>query len=354
MERIQSMSLKGLKLAVAAVFAACAMLAASAVQASVAQADVTVTKTSSSYTQVIPVKLNKGGFKLTVTAGTNSASAGVYTTSNSTSGQEAFAWAGSAYSTDVEYGSVAKSTTYYLRISSNGTGARVTINEYGMSKTLVNGRNVLSSSAGDGNSVSYYKINVPSRGYITLNLKNMESTNISAYTQVYNSKLKAISGGWDYYYSSKDADGIGVKKGTYYIGVKSSVDVYSVGYTFKKYGKKAGSKKSKATKIKKKKSKKGVITQGGGSQWYKFKVTKNKAPKIYLSGKTYSGGNYGGLRATVYKNGKKIGGTLTLNSTFTSTGGKVTIYGSGSYKGTYQIKISKYNTGSGAYKLKWK
>ena len=68
------------------------------------------------------------------------------------------------------------------------------------------------------------------------------------------------------------------------------------------------------------------------------------------SAKTFAGGDYGGLRATLYKGSKKIS-TIALNDTYPT--GTLRSY-SKLPKGTYYLKVSRYDTGSGYYALKLK
>lgn len=297
------------------------------------------------------VVLEKGTFALTVNAGSKTSTAGIYTEESCTLGSQLGFVATSKYQDSTRYVSIPKAGTYYLRLSNTGTQpAQATITTYGMNTPLKKGAYVYSSTDGSGSSVFYHKVSVPARGYISVSLAGVSSSYGSFNIKVCNSKKKSLSGAWTNYYQASNGKYIGVKKGTYYLAVKSSASVYKVKYTYTKVASKVAASKKKAKVLKSGKKTTGIAAVGESANWYKIKNAKKREVKVSCSGKTFGGGSYGGLRATLYKGSKKIS-TIALNGTYPT--GTLRSYSKLS-KGTYYLKVSRYDTGSGYYALKLK
>ncbi|MGI6591421.1 MAG: hypothetical protein ACOX1O_07465 [Eggerthellaceae bacterium] len=203
---------------------------------------------------------------------------------------------------------------------------------------------------------NYYKIKVPARGYLTLTMKIKDQYRTYGYWSIWicNGKKKSLQGKKARNYfegdGAGDARAIGVKKGTYYLKVKnSSVYSYSIKVTETKVKGKGAAKKAKAKNLKRKKAFKGVVASGEKAQWFKIKNGKARILHVKFGGKTYAGGNYGGLKVRVYYKGHKLG-SGTVNSSYHTA--KLESFQK-EPKGTYLVKVSGYSTGSGFYTLKW-
>lgn len=301
--------------------------------------------------QVFSVPLSKGGVKMSLEAGADDATMYLYPTADCSGSWLGYGYANMAYAKKTAYAGIAKSTTYYLKIRSGKPGAKVTITSYGTTGTLKSGKTITKSSCGDNNSVSYYKFKAKKRGYLNLAFYSLDGGDYGYYQiKVTNSKKKALTGDWTYISSSSPAKNIGVKKGTYYIAVKSSRQVYTLTPTFKKATKSVKTKRSKAKKIKKGKKVKAVLAAGEKAAWYKFKNTKKHKVKLSVTSKTFGSG----IKVEVF-DGKRSGGSFTFNSYRKSD--TIQIYDLLSKKlskGTYHIKVSSNNKGCGYYTLKWK
>lgn len=346
------------KLGLGAFACAIALLVAACLAAGTAHAATyTLTKSpANKYAQaeqVFPVSLKKGSVKLDLVAGADSAAAGLYAKSDCSDTGEASAYASGAYSKYTTYGSVAKNTTYYLKIRSYATGAKVTLTQYPTSVTLKSGKTKkVGNVGGTSDEISYLKVKASKRGYFNLDLQRADgySGYASCSVKLLNSKKKSLTGGWRSVYDAKGARGLAVKKGTYYIAFKTGARVVSAKATFKAVKTKVKTKKSKAKKLKKGKTVKAVVAAGEKAAWYKFKNTKKHKVKIYLKSKTFAGGNYGGIKVTVYEGSRSMG-SCSLNGTFPNNTLKSL---SKLSKGTYRIKVEGYETGCGYYTLKWK
>lgn len=212
----------------------------------------------------------------------------------------------------------------------------------------------------------YHRITVPSTGALVITGNSIWESAYSGSTYFYSMKVELYSAKMkrlepnDYgtYVSATDSRVAvyGVKKGTYYIKV-SGEDNYSLAAAVEKTTNKGGTSKKKATTISQKKTIKGVMPAGEKStatDWYKFKVTKNKVLQIKLD--TANNGMFQfWLYGPSYKNGIWIdsleneGGTYYSINSLTKKKVKVA-------KGTYYIKVkrSTYDKkSSGIYSIRW-
>ena len=235
---------------------------------------------------------------------------------------------------------VATSSTNILALYAPAT---MNITATTTTKSYILGRPANSST------VSSFKVKAPGKGYIYLNMGDEISTNGLYYK---------TSGFSDFEYLTQSDAGryVGVKSGTYTISVRSYTPLYGVNVKYKKVTEgKYGTKKSKAKKITRKKTRKGLIIANAKKvHWYKFKNTKLKKVTITVKAKINNGGNYGGLKVTVYDkrgtigtNYVRPGQTLTVKPYTLGKGGKLV-------KGTYRIKVQSYQGGSGYFTVKWK
>lgn len=209
----------------------------------------------------------------------------------------------------------------------------------------------------------YLKVKASKTGVMTVNLKELGYSNSTGSVTLYDANKKRLSDYQITYNSSKTASKVyfGVNKGkTYYLRIQNCYGKQEYGY---RYGVRysitsATDRNIKTTKTAKKLSKGTTYstlfsaTNKSGSDYYKLYVSKTKTTKFTVdttkirSGKVY---------VRVYKNGKQVGATKTINPSTTKTTFTIK-YGSSSgkaSKGTYYIKVTKSTKGSGLYKIKY-
>lgn len=258
---------------------------------------------------------------------------------------------------------VSKAGTYYLVFSTTSynpaqsafAAGYIPDIASGASVSVKSGKTYYASVTGSGN--RYYKITTPGTRYLTISFPDRLNTSASYKVKVMNStkkknlysKVVSVSSGRDY------TTYIGVPKGTYYIAVSTAEKCYGINVKSTSVKENSGSKKSTAKGILKGSSKSGIITASQSSSsgdWYKFKTT--SAQLVEFSIDTKSGGYSGGIRATFYDAKGSIG---SADYYYGRPSGRPSPYTLGMGKrlapGTYYIKISKYGSGSGYYKLKW-
>lgn len=210
----------------------------------------------------------------------------------------------------------------------------------GSERTLTSGKQV-AVGAKKAQTI-YFKFKVKKAGYITV-----KGDDAAYYYDVTlcNSKKKALSGATDLGWTPT----YGVKKGTYYIKVKSSYNSDGA-YTLKvtsnsSIKEKSGKNRAKAVTVKRKATKKGTIQIGSGqADWYKLKKTSKAKTTITINGRTNDK-----IKVTLYRGGKKLAsGTFS----YRDKGYKFTM--SNYPKGTYYIKIERGSKkSSGYYSVKW-
>lgn len=134
-----------------------------------------------------------------------------------------------------------------------------------------------------------YKVIIEETGYISVNLKS-DDDYASAYLTFLDSKKKEIQKE-EYVNASKDNTMYyGVKKGTYYIKVKSSMGIYSISYSFQKMKDNGATTKEKATALKVgAKASTGIIladSKETTADWFKFTLKESTKVSIKVSGNT--------------------------------------------------------------------
>ena len=244
--------------------------------------------------------------------------------------------------------------------SSKNEYANFEVQSVPMGGTLSNATWFYGSGA-DSDAVSYYQVSVPSTGYLKVSLTTASGNSYPTYNIVLcNSSKSSYYSGYEYLSSGSNGSttNIGVRKGTYYIAVKSGDPAYGIMATFSKAKVSAtGTKKSRSKSIYKKSTRRGVLAASSGiSNWYKFKVSKKQVVKFSVSTLTSTGGSYsiGGVQVTVYKGKQSIYSYFYYGK----PSGYIQPYniykGHKLSKGTYYIKVSKFHGGNGYYSLKWK
>lgn len=317
-----------------------------------AQSSATYTQTKIGY-QVVPIKLKAGAVKLSFKSDASSGSVGIYADADedgNTTGSVASVYTSDPYGSGSRYGNIAKSGTYYLLFytssysGSTGSTATVTQYPYKATKTAKLNGSTLGTGCGNYDKVAYYKISVKKRGYIVLKVADATGYSYSSQAKLCNAKKKSLTGS---YFDSTSADRAvyyGVKKGTYYIAVKSYASLYRVKPVFKAAKRAVKNKKSKAVLVKRGKTTSAVMAAGEKTAWYKFRVTKKRAYTITLKGKlhdslrmNFSGAGYYSYSA--YLNSGASSKTFKTNKL---------------KKGTYYIQVTRSGTGTGLYSITWK
>ncbi|MGF6375742.1 hypothetical protein M2140_000812 [Clostridiales Family XIII bacterium PM5-7] len=214
-----------------------------------------------------------------------------------------------------------------------------------------------------GTSVTYYKVTAPSTGYLTINFTGTSTSYPTYNVKLTNSKKTSYKYAKGYERISSSSSNknyttrLGVKKGTYYIAVKTSDPLFAADVTFTKVVEKSGSTKSKATRLYKAgTTKKGIITVAQGTSpgdWYKFTIKKRQ--KVSVRFNTAIGGYTGGLKLSLYSGSRSYADAYTTVKVG-ETGGSIPIYTVGKTTlgpGTYYLKVSKSGQGNGYYELQW-
>ena len=264
------------------------------------------------------------------------------------------------------YASLEKGKKYTLTINNYSKAYNVVFRLAAApdSATLTSGKTIYASSR--RNHISYYKVKVKKNGY--LNVKLGDACGQSSpyyYVKLVNAKKKAVTHDYESLSNSNKATTtFGVKKGVYYLAVKTSsyCPIYSIKASVKAVKSKAGAKASKAVALKKGKAKTGVIfaknKKVAGKHWYKLVVTKQQKVLLQVSTKTSEGGYYGGLTVSgYYTKGAHTYSMGSENFYYSKPKDTILLYTLGKKTlnpGVYYICISGYNYGNGYYALKWK
>lgn len=254
--------------------------------------------------------------------------------------------------------SIPKKGTYYLKFSVLDSGETVTDGyTIALSTQFYNGedralKNKTWTAVGNSDYTKpvYYKITVPQTGSITVNNDSL----YTAYVTLLNSSKKAISNE-AYPSSTNDYSTVfAVTKGTYYIKVTTTSELYRLKYTFKAVTDKSGTTKAKATKLTAGKTYTGVVTAAdktGKVDWYKITLTKSQKVDITFTGSVSSG------EIGIEFYGGDISGSITDSITSVNEDSSFTAQTWTSTKlpkGTYYIKVTKAeNKTSGVYNLKF-
>ncbi len=318
---------------------------------------------------IIPVTTTKGGTICVPLTGMEvgmGVSVSLHSTAAATSGDtigyDEFLYSSTAK--DTLYAKVSKAGTYYLKFETAAYSAGVpqsvdfSVLFYPNGGTVTKGKTFYGASP-ENDQVSYYKVTVPGNGYLTVSFPERLEDYASYSIKLTNSKKNSLFPSFEYISSS---DGyktqIGVKKGTYYVAVKSYEDAYGIKISFTSVTENSGTTKSKAKSITKGSTKKGIITvtqNDSSGDWYKFKITKTQYVKFNVTTLSSGGGGFGGLTFAIYQAGRSYPFFTESLSGNNSVSIQPYTYGSGTKlkPGTYYIKVSKYSYGNGYYKIKW-
>ncbi|MEE0515539.1 MAG: hypothetical protein UC961_07810 [Emergencia sp.] len=264
---------------------------------------------------------------------------------------------------------VAKAGTYYLVFATDSYSSIQTALQVFYAKALKSGSSTAVTSGKvryasvSGTGYRYFKITVPGTRYLRIDIPWGDGGQDAAYKikLMNSSKKKNLLKG--IVNLKKDGRGYttyaGVPKGTYYVAVSTATDsAYSIKVTSTKVTDKSGSTRSKANRMYKGNSRSGIITatqSSSSGDWYKLVL--GSTQRVELGIITKSGGYSGGIKFSVYS-GSKTKAFGTAEYYYGEPNGTLHLYTSGYgdrlVKGTYYIKVQKYGSGSGYYKLKWK
>lgn len=265
---------------------------------------------------------------------------------------------------------VKKGGTYYLWFQ---TGSYSKIETYltiqyaaalksGSTTKLTSNKTYHASVAGSG--YRYYKITTSGTRYLTISIPWGTST-----SDTYNFKVKLLNSKKEKNLlkntvtltekGRKNITYAGVPKGTYYVAVSTATETaYGINVKATKVSESSGSSKSSAKSISKGGSKSGIITatqSSSSGDWYKIVLGSSQTVNLDLI--TRSGGYSGGIKFSFYKkNSSKP--SATAERYYGEPNGTWNLYTKGNNgklaAGTYYIKVQKYGSGSGYYKLQWK
>ena len=320
-----------------------------------AYASETYTQTQLGY-QTVPVKLQKGAVRLDAQAGASYATVGLYAgvkADGTGTGSMAGAYMADPYAKVTKYANVAKTGTYYLVFYASessgalGTTAKLTAYPYKNGTAKV-GKTLTVSTCGDNSTIAYYKLKVKKRGQLSISVTDVTGYNGSVIHKLCNAKKKSLQGDYWTYTRNGETSYYGVKKGTYYLAVKSNLSVYKITPKLKAVTKAGGTSKSNAVKIAKGKAMTGVLATGEKSRWYKFTLSKAAKCKFTINGKsddggirfTFSGAGYYDSSVTVWEGDP----SKTMETTKLKPG-------------TYYIEVTPASSGtrgSGWFSIKWK
>lgn len=268
---------------------------------------------------------------------------------------------------NTDYSKVAKTGTYYIETASSKPVAfevsnyptEGTINLKKKSSSLYSG-SILCAGLGTSN-YTYYKITVPSAGYLNISCKgNLGTTPMTLRTQITDKTKSKLYVKTYREISEKDTFKLGhgkyfaLKAGTYYLKVSTDKAAYRLTADFNKVKpSKTGLSKKKAPKLKRKVKVKGILPiNNRTSNWYKIKQTKKRRTvKIFYSPKF----NTFDVRMkdpntsiTIYK-GKKV---IAKRKFYYSKPVKIKL--NRLKRGTYYIKVGRAKDVSAFYTLFWK
>lgn len=255
---------------------------------------------------------------------------------------------------------IRKTGTYYLYLHGVNEGTYYTIQQYTTGGTLKSGSPKTGTSFGDNQTVSFYRIKVPAAGKLRVTVKDA-SPRYAGYSKIQLKKGDNVVSGEEHLIKGLGFSTVyGVSQGTYYIGVRSSSELYKITATFKSVKQhKYGTKKGNAVLIAKGNEAAGVIEPGDTSaRWYRIDLPKGKGGKktITISSDNNNFDLAGGTACTFSyktKSGKKyqsVSDKYILNTDkqsyqFSTWANKVrTVY----------VKIAASGNCCGTYTVSWK
>jgi hypothetical protein len=188
-----------------------------------------------------------------------------------------------------------------------------------------------------------YKINIEETGYIGVKMETDNPYGGVAYMSILDSKKKELEKEEYANVQRKDTLYYGVKKGTYYIKVRSSIGIYTISYNYQKIKNKKTTKKADATALSVGgKAISGVVladSKDTTAEWFKFTLKESTKIAINVSGNTNNT-----IRFEIESDSVKfyLSNLRITNNTKENTG----TFTKALPKGTYYIKVYKGTSGS--------
>ncbi|MGI6212138.1 MAG: hypothetical protein ACOYJJ_06130 [Anaerovoracaceae bacterium] len=260
----------------------------------------------------------------------------------------------------VYYYCIPKAGKYVLVVSTDGTVQTGLSAVYAPSrKTLTIGKTAYCGSQSP-KGWGRYKIRVRRTGYLLLQTQPIrDGYSGTLYVILRNRNGKKIFRSAEPLSSTRQYTYIGVKRGTYYLSIRSfsaspmyavRVKSYSVSISSR------GSSSRRAATLKKGHSKKGVVFATSPSRSYYYKIHLTRSQKVTLQATCHvgSGGSRKGAGIRIRIWNSRSSKTCTLTKKY--RGMKIRLRTKGStklQKGTYYIRVSGYRNGNGYYKIKW-
>lgn len=311
--------------------------------------------------QTVPIKLPKGTCVIWIKDADSWVFAQLQTTganklSTPVAGETALSSIGQLKTFSVP---VRKAGTYYLYLHGTNKGASYYVAQISPGGKITSGVPRLGTSYGDNKTVVYYKIKVPETGYLRISAKDA-SYRYAGYSKILIKKKHKVYSGEEYLlkgfgYSTV----IAVRKGTYYIGVRSSSELYRLTATFNKIKtKKPGLSKKEAKPIARKAKAKNILIPGAKlSRWYKIvippRTDKHKKRVLVLKAMNNNTNLNGGIRFSLYS---KKPGKKTVKKVYTLYNGEAKRKYA-ALKGkerTVYIKVRALKNTTGVFSIYWK
>ena len=252
--------------------------------------------------------------------------------------------------------------TYYLYLHGVNKGASYSVQQFSAGGDLKNGVPRLGTSFADNTSILYYRIEVPGTGTLRVSVKDA-SYLYHGYSKIQLKKGSSYMSGEEHLIKGLGfATTYGVTKGVYYIGVRSSSELYKItaDYTAVKTAS-YGETKSSASTIARKAAAKGIFEPvAQTTRWYRIDLpdksankTKSKITvKAVTNNRDLAGGVTFAFRYKTKKNGKYIAASkscLLNNDEQTYYFGLWT----GKTRKVY-VKVTSTGSASGLYTIKWR
>lgn len=320
---------------------------------------------------MVPVEIPAAGSFIINLASTGNNNVFLYDTPDPGTGTEPL---GSGFLPSGENGAysfsarITKAGTYYLFFVTDSYSSVQTALQVFYAKALKSGSSVAVTSGRtryasvSGTGYRYYKITVPGTRYLKIDIPWGDGSQESIYKiKLMNStrKKNLLKGVVTLKENGRGYTTFaGVPKGTYYVAVSTSTNsAYSIKVTSTKVTEKSGSARAYAGRMNKGSSRSGIITatqSSSSGDWYKLVI--GSTQNVNLEVITRTGGYSGGIKVSVYS-GNRTAPFGTAEYYYGDPSGTLQLYTSGYgdrlIKGTYYIKVQKYGSGSGYYKLKW-
>lgn len=252
--------------------------------------------------------------------------------------------------------------TYYLYLHGVNKGASYTVQQFSAGGDLKNGVPRLGTSFADNTSILYYRIEVPGTGTLKVSVKDA-SYLYPGYSKIQLKKGSSYMSGEEHLIKGLGfATTYGVTKGVYYIGVRSSSELYKItaGYTAVKPAA-YGESRSGAAAIARKTTAKGIFEPvAQTTRWYRIDLPEKSAnktkSKITVRAVTNNRDLAGGVTFSFRYKTKKKGKYVAATKKCLLNNNEQTFYfGLWAKKArTVYVKVTSTGNASGLYTIKWR